>query len=399
MKKLSVRDLDLKDRRTLVRVDFNVPLDEHQNVVDDTRIRATLPTIEHILRAGGHAVLMSHLGRPKGKVVSELSLKPAAERLSELLGKDVKLAPDCVGDDALSMAMDLTSGECLLLENLRFHHEETANDPEFSRRLAGLGEVYVNDAFGTAHRTHASVVGAAEQFDRRAAGLLMERELDYLSEAVEDPKRPYVAVLGGAKISGKVPVIENLLDKVNSILIGGAMALTFTKSQGLGVGKSLVEEGQTETAKDIFRKAGRFEVNFILPVDFVVAATKGDEVTTQVVPREAIPDNMMALDIGPVTSRIFSHALKGAKTVLWNGPMGVFEHKPFRAGTRVIAEALAEATGAGATTIIGGGDSVAAVRMVGLSDRVSHISTGGGASLEFLAGIELPGIKALSDVV
>jgi phosphoglycerate kinase len=314
-----------------------------------------------------------------------------------LLGREVKLAPDCVGKEAEQMASGLSNGEVLLLENLRFHEEETKNDAEFSRRLARLGEVYVNDAFGTAHRAHASVVGAAEQFERRAAGFLIEKELDYLSGALECPKRPYVAVLGGAKISGKVPVIENLLDKVNSILVGGAMALTFTKSQGLGVGTSFVEEGQTETARDIFRKAGRYEANFILPVDFVVASERGEDVATQVVPREAIPDDMMALDIGPVTSRIFVQALKGAKTVLWNGPMGVFEHKPFRAGTEAVARAMAEVTAAGATTIIGGGDSVAAVRMAGLSDRVSHISTGGGASLEFLAGIELPGIKALTD--
>jgi phosphoglycerate kinase len=397
MRKLSVRDLELKGRRVLIRVDFNVPLDENQNVLDDTRIKMTLPTIEHILGAGGSAVLMSHMGRPKGKVVPELSLRPAAERLSHLLGRDVMLAPDCVGEESEGMVRKLREGDCVLLENLRFHKEETENDGEFSARLARMGETYVNDAFGTAHRAHASVVGVAEQFDRRAAGLLMEKELDYLSKAVENPGRPYVAVLGGAKISDKVPVIRNLLEKVDNILIGGAMALTFVKSQGLGVGDSLVEEGQVETAREIIRKAGRYDVNFLLPVDFVVAGEIKEDAVTEVVPKEGIPEGMMGLDIGPLTSRIFAHALEGANTALWNGPMGVFESAPFRAGTQAIAEAMAEVTARGGTTIIGGGDSVAAVRMAGLSGKMSHISTGGGASLEFLAGIELPGVNALTD--
>jgi phosphoglycerate kinase len=397
MRKLSVRDLELEGRRILTRVDFNVPLDENQNILDDTRIRMTLPTIEHVLEAGGRAVLMSHLGRPKGKIVSKLSLSPVARRLGELIESEVKLAPDCVGDESERLASELKEGECLLLENLRFHEEETQNDRDFSRSLARMGEAYVNDAFGTAHRSHASVVGVAEHFDRRAAGLLMEKELDYLGKALENPKRPYVAILGGAKISDKVPVIENLLDKVNNILIGGAMALTFLRSQGLGVGSSAVEEAQVEVAGKLLRKAGRFDVNFLLPVDFIAAPEIKEDVKTEVVAKETIPDGMMGLDIGPITSRIFVHALEGAQTVLWNGPMGVFESAPFRAGTQAIAEAMAAVTGRGGTTIVGGGDTVAAVRMAGLSDKMSHISTGGGASLEFLAGIELPGVEALTD--
>ncbi len=398
MKKLSVRDLELEGKRVLVRVDFNVPLDEKQAVLDDTRIRMTLPTIRHILEAGGSAVLMSHLGRPKGKVVPEMSLKPAAGCLSSLLGRPVELAPDCVGERVKEMAFDLEAGSCLLLENLRFHAAETDNDTEFSSELAELGQAYVNDAFGTAHRAHASVVGAAERFEKRAAGFLMEKELDYLGRALENPKRPYVVVLGGAKVSDKVPVIENLIEKVGTVVIGGAMALTFLRSQGIAVGKSLVEESQLEVAKEVFRKAARHEVNFLLPVDFVVAREKTEDAAAEVAAKERIPDDMIGLDIGPVSTRIFAQAIKGAKTVLWNGPMGVFEYKPFRAGTEALAGAVAEATQGGAITIIGGGDTVAAVRMAGLSDRMSHISTGGGASLEFLAGKELPGVEVLSDV-
>jgi phosphoglycerate kinase len=397
MKKLSVRDLELKGRRVLVRVDFNVPLDEKQTVLDDTRIRMTLPTIKHILAAGGSAVLMSHLGRPKGKVVPEMSLEPAAGCLSGLLGESVQLAPDCVGEEVRRMASGLEPGRCLLLENLRFHRAETDNDAQFSSELSGLGEMYVNDAFGTAHRAHASVVGVAEHFEKRAAGFLMERELDYLGKALENPKRPYVVVLGGAKIQDKVPVIENLIEKVGTVVIGGAMALTFLRSQGMSVGKSLVEEGQLEVAKEVFRKAARHEVNFLLPVDFVVAREKAEEAAAEVAAKERIPDEMIGLDIGPISTRIFAQAIKGAKTILWNGPMGVFEYSPFRAGTEALAKAIAEATKDGATSIIGGGDTVAAVKMAGLTDRMSHISTGGGASLEFLAGKELPGVEVLTD--
>jgi 3-phosphoglycerate kinase len=398
MKKLSVRDLELKGRRVLVRVDFNVPLDEKQTVLDDTRIRKTLPTIKHILTAGGSAVLMSHLGRPKGKVVPEMSLKPAAACLSGLLGESVELAPDCVGEDVKGIVSGLEPGRCLLLENLRFHRAETDNDAQFSSELSGLGEMYVNDAFGTAHRAHASVVGVAERFEKRAAGFLMERELDYLGRALENPGSPYVVVLGGAKISDKVPVIENLIEKVDTIVVGGAMALTFLRSQGISVGKSLVEEAQLEVAKDVFRKAARQEVNFLLPVDFVVAREKAEEAAAEVVAKEKMPDEMIGLDIGPISTRIFAQAIKGAKTILWNGPMGVFEYSPFRAGTEALARAIAEATKDGATSIIGGGDTVAAVKMAGLTDKMSHISTGGGASLEFLAGKELPGVEVLTDV-
>lgn len=397
MRKLSVRDIDLKGRRALVRVDFNVPLDEKQNVVDDTRIRMTLPTIEHILDAGGSAVLMSHLGRPKGKVVDALSLRPVAEQLSVLLNREVKLAPDCVGDEVNRMVSKLKDGECMLLENLRFHPEETKNDEDFSTQLASLGNVYINDAFGTAHRAHASVVGAALQFEKRAAGFLIEKELSYLGSAVESPKRPYVAVLGGAKISDKIPVVENLLEKVDNIVIGGAMAFTFLKSQGLSVGKSFVEDGQLQAAQEIFRKAGRYEVNFLLPIDFVVAKENKDDAETAVVAKESIPDEMMGLDVGPISIRIFMHAVQGAKTILWNGPLGVFERVPFRAGTEAMAKKLADETDAGATTIIGGGDTVAAVKMADVHGKMSHISTGGGASLEFLAGKSLPGLEALTD--
>lgn len=397
MKKLSVRDIDLKGKRALVRVDFNVPLDESQNVVDDTRIRMTLPTIKHILDRQGSAVLTSHLGRPKGKVVDTLSLRPAAERLSTLLDKEVKLALDCVGDEVNRMASELKNGECILLENLRFHPEERNNDEDFARKLASLGDLYINDAFGTAHRAHASVVGAALQFEKRAAGFLIEKELNFLGKAVESPRRPYVVVLGGAKISDKIPVVKNLLEKVDSIVTGGAMAFTFLKSQGLGVGKSFVEEGQLEAAQEILRKAGHHNVNFFLPIDFVVAKENKDDAETTVVAKESIPEEMMGLDIGPLSIRIFMHAVQGAKTILWNGPMGVFERLPFRAGTEAMAKKLADETAAGATTIIGGGDTVAAVTMADVHEKMSHISTGGGASLEFLAGKSLPGIEALTD--
>lgn len=397
MKKLSVRDVDLKGKRALVRVDFNVPLDENQNVVDDTRIKMTLPTINHILDTQGSAVLMSHLGRPKGKVVDTLSLRPVAEKLSALLEKEVRLAPDCVGDEVNRMASELKNGECMLLENLRFHPEERKNDEDFSRKLASLGDLYINDAFGTAHRAHASVVGVALQFLQRAAGFLIEKELNYLGGAVESPKRPYAAVLGGAKISDKIPVVKNLLGKVDNLVIGGAMAFTFLKSQGLSVGKSLVEEGQLEAAKEIFREAGRRDVNFLLPIDFVVAKENKDDAETTVVAKESIPEEMMGLDVGPLSTRIFAQAVQGAKTILWNGPLGVFERPPFSAGTEAMAKKLAEETAAGATTIIGGGDTVAAVRMANVYEKMSHISTGGGASLEFLAGKSLPGLEALSD--
>ena len=397
MAKLTIDDLELGDKRVLVRVDFNVPLDEHGRITDDTRIVESLPTIRKILTEGGKAILMSHLGRPKGRVVESLRLRPVAERLSQLLGQEVGMAPDCIGQGVRTMVDALKEGGCLLLENLRFHPGEEANDPDFSRELAHLGELYVNDAFGTAHRAHASTVGVTRFFAQRAAGYLMARELEYLSRALENPQRPFVALLGGAKISGKIELIHNLLGRVDAILIGGGMAFTFFRAQGLEVGDSLLEEDLVGLAGQTLEEARRRGVELLLPVDCVVADRFAPDADTQVVKRTEIPPGWQALDIGPQTVELFSSRLREAKTVLWNGPMGVFELEPFARGTEAMARTLAQATEAGAITIIGGGDSAAAVAKLGLKDRMSHVSTGGGASLEFLSGKELPGVSALSD--
>ncbi len=397
MEKLTIDDLELKDKKVLVRVDFNVPLNEKKEVADDKRIVESLPTIKKILQDGGKAILMSHLGRPKGKKVPEMSLAPVAKRLEKLLGKPVKFVNDCIGPEVEKAVSQLKSGECLLLENLRFYPEEEKNDPEFAKKLANLGEIYINDAFGTAHRAHASTEGVTKYFKQCAAGYLMQKELKYLGMALANPQRPFVAILGGAKISGKIDVIENLMDKVDALLIGGGMAFTFNKAMGKEIGKSLLEADKIDLAKDILKKAEDKKLNFKLPEDFVVAPEAKEEVSSKIVDKDSIPQDWQGLDIGPKTLEQFSNELSRAKTVVWNGPMGVFEVKKFAEGTVKIAEELAKISDEGATTIVGGGDSAAAVAKAGLEKKLSHISTGGGASLEFLEGKTLPGVAALTD--
>jgi phosphoglycerate kinase len=397
MEKLTIDDLKLKDKKVLVRVDFNVPLDEKKEVTDDKRIVESLPTIKKILQDGGKAILMSHLGRPKGKKVPEMSLAPVAKRLEKLLGKPVKFVNDCIGPEVEKAVSELKSGECILLENLRFYPEEEKNDPEFAKKLASLGEIYINDAFGTAHRAHASTEGVTKYFKQCAAGYLMQKELKYLGMALTNPKRPFVAILGGAKISGKIDVIENLMDKVDALLIGGGMAFTFNKALGKEIGKSLLEADKVDLAKDILKKVDEKKLKFKLPEDFVVAPEAKEEAPSKIVDEDDIPQDWQGLDIGPKTSEQFSKELDNAKTVVWNGPMGVFEVKKFASGTVKIAEELAKITDKGATTIVGGGDSAAAVAKAGLEKRLSHISTGGGASLEFLEGKTLPGVAALTN--
>ena len=398
MKKLSINDLNLKDKRVLVRVDFNVPLDENLKVTDDIRIVSSLPTIKKIISDGGKAILMSHLGRPKGKVNPKYSLKPAAEKLSELLGKNVTLAPDCIGEDVKKIVNDMKTGDVVLLENLRFHEEEEKNDPGFAKQLSELGDVYTNDAFGSAHRAHASTEGVTKYIDKCAAGYLMQKELEYLGGAVSSPKKPYCAILGGAKISGKIDVINNLLDKVDTMLIGGGMAFTFFKAQGKEIGKSLLEEEKLELAKELLDKVKGMNVKFLLPVDIIVAEEFKNDSPSEIVSIDNIASGKMGLDIGPETVKLFSDEIMKSKTIVWNGPMGVFEMPNFAKGTFEIAKALAEATSNGAVTVVGGGDSSAAISKAGLNDKVSHVSTGGGASLEFLEGKTLPGVAALTDI-
>lgn len=398
MKKLSIENVDLKNKRVLVRVDFNVPLDENLQITDDIRITSSLPTINKIISEGGKAILMSHLGRPKGKVNLKYSLKPAAERLGKLIGKEVKLAPDCIGEEVKALVNKMNSGDVLMLENLRFHEEEEKNDETFAKKLSELGDVYVNDAFGSAHRAHASTEGVTKFIKSCASGYLMQKELKYLGAAIANPKRPFCAVLGGAKISGKIDVISNLLGKVDTLLIGGGMAFTFLKAQGKEIGKSLLEEEKIDLAKEVLEKAKNSKVKFLLPVDFVVADEFKNESPSMIVKADAIPSDKMGLDIGPESIKLFKQELENSKTIVWNGPMGVFEMDNFAKGTFAIAQVLADVTSKNAITIVGGGDSAAAISKAGLDDKVSHVSTGGGASLEFLEGKVLPGVDALTNV-
>src|ERR1700738_3366620 len=399
MSKLSIRDLPLNNHCVLMRVDFNVPL-EDGCVIDDTRIRETLPTIEYALRHGARLVLASHLGRPKGKPNPKISLKPAAERLRMLLdkelapGENVGFCPDCIGPEAEEMAGKLEKGQSLLLENLRFHPEEEANDEKFSKQLASLADFYINDAFGTAHRAHASTVGITKFVQKSAAGLLMEKELKYLGQALERPEEPFVAILGGAKVSDKIGVIQNLMKKVNSLIVGGGMAYTFLKAQGQEIGKSLLEADKVDLARQLLDEAKKRNVKFLLPIDHVVAIKpETNAVVQQIGEGQPIPPDRMALDIGPKTIELFTEEISRARTIVWNGPMGVFEVPGFSKGTFKVAHAIAE--NAGAISIVGGGDSVAAVHAAGVADRMTHISTGGGASLGFLEGRKLPGVAAL----
>ena len=391
--KKSSRDLDVAGKTVLVRVDYNVPLDKQGRVVDATRGEATPPTIGDLRRRGATVVLMSHLGRPKGTPKPELSLAPVAAELGRRLGADVRFVPDCVGPEAERVVGALQSGEVALLENLRFHPEEEANDPAFARALARLGELYVDDAFGAAHRAHASTAGIAEYLPA-AAGLLMEKELKALGGILEDPKRPFAAIVGGAKVSSKLAVLESLLQRVDKLLIGGGMANTFLKARGLEVGRSLLEAELVPKASELVRRAGERGVDLLLPTDVLVADKVEEGARVQTVPVDRVPVDGAIVDIGPETIRRYGEALRGAGTILWNGPMGVFEIPAFAEGTRAIAQTLADS---GAMTVIGGGESVAAVEQLGLADRMSHISTGGGASLEFLEGRELPGVAALND--
>ncbi|HUX07231.1 MAG TPA: phosphoglycerate kinase [Acidobacteriota bacterium] len=394
LNKLSIMDIKLREKCAFIRVDFNVPLDGSQNITDDTRIRASLPTIDHAVDRGAKLILASHLGRPKGKVVPEMSLRPVAERLSELLGRQVLMAPDCIGEKVLEMASELRAGEVMLLENLRFHGGETSNDEAFAKALAGPAEVYVNDAFGTAHRAHASTVGITQFLSPRAAGFLLQKEIEYFDGALAAPERPFIALLGGAKISTKIPVIENLMSKVDKLLIGGGMAFTFLKAGGLETGNSLLEKEMVELAEGYLRRSGGSGKEILLPQDLVIAREFDNDAESRIVSADGIPAGWMGLDIGPQTIENWKGVIGGAGTIVWNGPMGAFEMPSFSRGTVEIARAVAES---GAVSIVGGGDSVAALDVAGVREGISHVSTGGGASLDFLAGKTLPAIEVLDD--
>lgn len=391
MNKKTIKDIDLTGKRVFVRCDFNVPMDENQTITDNTRIVAALPTIRYLLDQGCKIILASHLGRPKGEVKPEFSLQPVAKELAKLLGKEVIMAKDVIGEDAMTKATNLKSGEILLLENVRFHREETDNDPEFAKKLASMAEVFVNDAFGTAHRAHASTTGIADYLPA-VSGFLIEKELKFLGGALENPERPFVAILGGAKVSDKIGVIDSLLERVDTLMIGGGMAYTFFKAQGYEVGNSICELDKLELAKNLMEKAKQKGVKFLLPVDNRVAQTIAEDAESKIVKSSQIPENWEGLDIGPETIEMYTKELQNAKTVVWNGPVGFSEIAQFATGTNSIAKALAQID---AVTIIGGGDSAAAVERSGLADKMTHISTGGGASLEFLEGKKLPGIECL----
>ena len=397
MAKLALDDVDVAGKRILVRVDFNVPMDERQTISDDRRIRSSLPTIRRLLERGGTPILMSHLGRPNGQREPRFSLRPVADRLTKYIDTPIKFAANCVGDEARMIVDTLKTGEVLLLENLRFHAGETENDREFSRQLADYADVYVNDAFGSAHRAHASTVGVTEFFEQCAAGLLMDRELRYLGETLDSPERPFVAVMGGAKIHGKIEVIQRLFEKVDALLIGGGMMYTFFRSLGFEVGGSLVDTAMLDTAGHLMREAKSRGFKLLLPQDSVVAESIDDAAESKTVLVTDIAPGWIGVDIGAKTIDHYASSILEARTVFWNGPMGVFEVAPFRRGTDAIANAMARATERGCTTVVGGGDSAAAIEQLGLADRVTHVSTGGGASLEFLEGKELPGVAALTE--
>ncbi len=396
MARLTIDDLQVKGKNILVRVDFNVPLDEKQNITDDFRIRAALPTINKLLNDGGRVLLMSHLGRPKGKKDPKFSLKPVADKLGELINNKVYFAPDCIGEEVKKMVGLLKDGEVLLLENLRFHAEETKNEPEFSAQLAELADIYVNDAFGTSHRAHASMAGVAEYFKQRAAGYLLEKELHYLRDYLDKPEKPYTAILGGAKVTGKIEIIEKLFGKVDNILIGGGLAYTFLKAKGYQIGKSLLEEDKIELARETLENAKQYGCNIYLPTDVVIVSEIAEDAETTVVRADQIPEDKMGVDIGPETTMIFSNIIDESKTVLWNGPMGVFEIQQFSTGTESIARKLADITSRDAVTVVGGGDSASAMKKFKLMDKVTHVSTGGGASLELLSGLELLPVNLIS---
>ncbi|HDR04398.1 MAG TPA: phosphoglycerate kinase [Candidatus Marinimicrobia bacterium] len=396
MRRMTIDDLNFSGRKALMRVDFNVPLNEHGEISNDYRIVSTLPSIKKILNDGGSVICMSHLGRPKGEQKPEFSLKPVQSRLAELLGVKVHFAPDCIGEEAIKLSKALQPGEILLLENLRFYKEEEKNGADFSKKLATLGDVYVNDAFGTSHRAHASTVGVTEYFDQIISGYLLEKELIYLKDKMEAPERPYSAILGGAKISGKIDTINFMIGKVDNLIIGGGMAYTFYKAMGREIGSSLLEEDKIELAAEIIEKAKAANVNLLLPVDNIVAPEFKNESPATVVSADGIPAEQMGLDIGPATIALFGKIILNSKTILWNGPMGVFEFENFAGGTNAVAKLLAEATASGAVTVVGGGDSVAAVKKGGFNKKMSHVSTGGGASLELLSGLTLPAVAKIT---